>query len=357
MSPSASDRTNVRRHERGALQALAAATTAIAAALSVACGAAGDDLAALGGKHVDDGSDLRQLTSELIKCVEYDDTKIAANLAEMPTNFMRDDTWKSTTLRRARNAMAGIPDSYLKWLYQVSANNGFYISQQALGGSVIGITYFSSLPQRIHISTQEWAADFALQHEVGHAMHVKLRKVQGFQSGLESGYQSESGNRKLRSYARSSSAEYFAESFNNFYCSPEAHAFLKAELPSTYDHLRKNLDKPRWEGDPVGPGTLDQDVWLKLLEAPQGTDATPFVASLPQTMATAGLCKGDLATCTSAARVDVRFAPAGQQPLAGRTVHTSLTGLYLAAGDVVTLLGFDASGKVVGARTVKAEAR
>src|SRR5690606_11425545 len=128
--------------------------------------------------------------------------------------------WRDADYVRALNALAGIPKPYLAWLYEVHQYNGFYISQQALGGNVVGVTYFTDLPQRIHITNKDWAADFAMQHEVGHAIHLRLSRSPGFDGTLRQRFSQESGNRRLRSYARSSSSEYLAESFNNFYCSP-----------------------------------------------------------------------------------------------------------------------------------------
>ncbi len=300
---------------------------------------------------VDNASDLNQLTDQLIGCVEYNKAQSAQKLDGMPDGFIAVDSWTPQTLGRLNNALAGIPKNYLQYLYQVHDQNGFDISRTQLEGGVIGVTFFTDLPERIQIGNQGFAADFAVQHEVGHAINVKLDgEIANFDGKINTLFKQESQNPRLRSYARSAPAEYFAESFNNFYCGKQSNAFLKAELPKTYDFLKKSLEKPVFESDAgLDPASLSKDVFMALVDAASADAATPVVVSLADGLSRAAICKGDLATCVSTAREDIKFSAATDLKVSGRKLFKSGTGLSITDGQVVTLLGFDAAGALKAA--------
>jgi hypothetical protein len=336
---------------KSSLSTVAATASALVFSGLVACGS---------GSEVEDSSDVNQLTAKMIDCVEYPEAQIQANLTGMPDGFFRKNTWQTKDLQRARNALAGVPSEYLQWLYQAHQRNNFYIFQRPLGGSTIGLTQFGSdWPDYIQITNKDWAADFALQHEVGHAMQVKLRRAQGFQRLLQDGYQKESRNSKLRSYARTSTAEYFAESFNNFYCSQEANRFIQEQLPTTYAFLKSRLLPPRWEstgGLPGGSSTITTDPYLKLGAVDAADQAIPLTIAAASSAVRAGLCRGDKQSCTSTKREDIRFQTA--PTLVGdRKLFASLTGISPVADEVVTLLIFDAQDSVIAANAVRFAAR
>jgi hypothetical protein len=213
------------------------------------------------------------------------------------------------------------------------------------------VTTFTNVPLRIEIAKTSWAADFATQHEVGHAMNVGFRGNRpGFENKLATVFSQEAGNSKLRSYARTTRTEYFAEAFNNYYCSKDAHAFLKATLPKTYDFLSANLSAPRWETDV-------STVVRKDLFASLGGDAnlTDVAIGAPSDVASVGICRDSLDSCLASKRSDVRFSAAGTS--GDRVLFRGLTGLTIADGQVVTLLGFDTAGALKAARAMRFESR
>ncbi len=305
--------------------------------------------------HVDDGSDLNQLTDQGFACVEYSAADQDKKLAGMPSDFLRPETWSTATLGRARNALAGLPKGYLDYMYSLNKFNDFTISRKQLEGSTIGVTTFTNVALKIEINTQGFAPDFAMQHEVGHVIDVALDgKNPQFQSEYTALFQSESNNSKLRSYARSQPAEFFAEAFSNFYCGPKANAFLKNELPKTHAFLTDSLQKPVFEETAtVDPATLSKDVNLALEETANKTDPTGVYVALDESLAKAAICKGNLDTCVKAVREDIKFS-VDSHVIAGRKVFKSGTGLTLSEGQRFTILGFDAQGALKAAQMFRA---
>ncbi len=327
---------------------LARPLTLISVLLAPACG--------FDKAPVNDGSDLSQLTDQGFACVEYSKEQQDQKLQAMPAQFLRNETWTPATLLRARNALAGLPKGYLDYMYSLNKFNGFTISRRTLEGSTIGVTTFTNVPLKVEINTQGFAPDFAMQHEVGHVIDVALDgKDPQFQSAYTSLFQQESNNSKLRSYARSQPAEFFAEAFSNFYCGPKAAAFLKSELPKTYAFLKDTLQTPVFEEtSTVDPASLSKDVFMALDETASRTDPVPVYVSLDQGLAKAAICKGDLDTCVKASREDVKFS-ADSHKVTGRKLFKSGTGLTLASGQVFTILGFDAQGALKAAQAYRAE--
>lgn len=299
----------------------------------------------------DDGSNVNQLTDKGFACVEYSPEQIDAKLQGMQGNFLRPNTWTQPTIARARNALAGLPPDYLKYMYRLHDANGFHISRQPLEDSTIGVTTFTNAALDIKITTLAFAADFALQHEVGHVMDVAISNTRdrSFKNRYSQLFRQESNNSKLRSYARSQPGEFFAEAFSNYYCGPEANAFLKNELPKTYAFLRENVSKPVFETDAtVDPASLSKDLFLALAETSDKSDPTPLLVSLDEGLAKAAVCKGDLKTCVAASREDIKFSV--DKTVSGRKVFKSGTGLTLSQGQVFTVLGFDSQGVLKAAQ-------
>lgn len=317
---------------------LARPMTLIAVLLAPACG--------FERTHVDQASDLNQLTDQGFKCVEYTPEEQSQKLSGMPAEFLAPETWTTTTLARAKNALAGIPKNYLDYMYSLNKFNGFTISRRPLeSSSTIGVTTFTNVALKVEINTQGFAPDFAVQHEVGHVIDVALDgKDASFQADYAALYQQEGGNPKLRSYAGSAPAEFFAEAFNNFYCGPKANDFLKNELPKTYAFLKTNLQTPVFEETAtVDPKTLSRDVFVAFDETKTSADPVPVYASLDSGLSKAALCKGDLETCAKTAREDIKFSLDSHQ-ISGRKVFKSGTGLLPRSGDQFTLLAFDDKG-------------
>lgn len=298
----------------------------------------------------DSGSDVLQLTNVDFKCVEYSDAEIEANLTGMPDGFMAVETWRIADLRRAKNALAGIPAGYLKYMYELNDFNGFTISQSSLQPGVGGVTTsIGNTSIKVEIAKFNGAADFATQHEVGHVINFAIEDRAGFAAKQTSTFQAEAANSKLRNYVRKSEYEYFAESFNNYYCSKDAHAFLKATLPTTYDFLRQNLSKPRWDIEEV---VLSGDLFLSL-----GGDAEAPVIGLssPEALNNVGICLGSKKDCVASKKIDVGFNFAGTP--SGRNLFKSGSVLTLSNGQVITVLGFDSAGALKAAKSVRFENR
>jgi hypothetical protein len=307
-----------------------------------------------------DDSDLNQLTEKGFPCVEYSKAEQDEKLAGMPPNFMRPETWTPQTLARARNALAGLPKGYLDYMYALHKFNNFTISRAPLQGSTIGVTAFTNVPLRVQINTQDFAADFAMQHEVGHVIDVALDgKDPQFQLRYAQLFQQESNNSKLRSYARSEAPEFFAEAFSNYYCGPQAQAFLKSELPKTYAFLQEKLQTPVFQLQPeVDPKTLSKDVFVAFDETKELTDPVPVYVSLGDGLAKAAICKDVLDACVKSLREDVKFSADSRQ-VTGRKLFKSGTGLTLASNgsNVFTVLGFDAQGALKAAQHYSARDR
>ena len=80
--------------------------------------------------------------------------------------------------------------------------------------------------------------NFALQHEIGHAVMRKVRldaEAAGvdYENGIRALYADVRQIPNVRSYAKSQEAEAFAESFANYYCSPESKEFIDRYLRKT----------------------------------------------------------------------------------------------------------------------------
>ena len=104
------------------------------------------------------------------------------------------------------------------------------------------------------ITTAATMAGFALQHEIGHAVEILAIDAaahspayQNFDADTAKLYQEVLARSDTRAYAKSSASEAWAESYANFYCSPQSHAFIQQNLAYTYGFLSAVLDPPVWE--------------------------------------------------------------------------------------------------------------
>lgn len=191
----------------------------------------------------------KQLTDQDFPCYDYNPESLRATYQSLPRGFLDTASFQAGRARRVVNHLTGIPSAYLQWLFRVNALNGFHIAEEPQSRGIMGVTYFiNDLPTEIQITSLSHAVDFALQHEVGHAIHAKLRReYPGFDRDFARVYQAEAGHSSIRQYARSSLEEYFAESFANHYCSQDSHLFLARTLPETYQTLRRYLEPAPWE--------------------------------------------------------------------------------------------------------------
>lgn len=123
-------------------------------------------------------------------------------------------------------------------------------------------------------STQRNVIQFSLIHEVGHGMEAQVRRNSGmsradFETVLESlllegrehnaGPNARTRETRIRSYSFSSIHEFWADSFHNYYCSPESNAFIKKYLPKNYEFLQTVLEAPVWADEDEAPVDPEED--------------------------------------------------------------------------------------------------
>lgn len=304
-----------------------------------------------------DQSSLSQLTRADYSCKTWNESRVAALKSKMPSTFLK--SWQGEPLNRVHQAMSGIPDVYLDWLYAAHKRNGFSIKGENPGFPG-GVTELSDRePIDMKVLPEPRIVDLTLQHEIGHALNPFLwNETFGSRGAFESqfnkladaDYANSNLNDYPKSYPRGSDVyrmEFFAEAFNSYYCSESTNKMIQEQFPGTYAFLAKNLAKPVWAaGDATVPS---KDISLLL-----GTEnAAPRVwIAAAKEVATARLCLGSVVDCRQSLRSDLELsATNGLDP--ARAYFAGTTTLAARDGLQVTLLGLDASGKLVAARTVR----
>jgi hypothetical protein len=206
-------------------------------------------------------SRISQLTNKNFVCQNPGKLRTDSVTGRMPGGMIHG--WSGAEMDIAMSHFSSIPDNYenfLAGLYKSQDFEGIYPAPLETGsnGSVMGATSIVTVsdgrvfPKWIQITDAvPNGLQFALQHEVGHAVENFIRisargvKFQ-FDSKKKDMFQEGSNNPLIRGYARSSAGEYFAEAFANFYCSPESHELIRQELPLTFEFLTNVLDAPVW---------------------------------------------------------------------------------------------------------------
>lgn len=132
-------------------------------------------------------------------------------------------------------------------------------------------SYSTNGPSKIWLtSTSDSSIEFSYIHEIGHGVTYVLEKKAGLRtnellSKME-GFMAEakaynasrgSNDPKIRSYSLTAPPEFWADTFNDYYCSPATHEFLKTKLPKNYAFVSKFLDKPLFLGEDSGTGGGD----------------------------------------------------------------------------------------------------
>jgi hypothetical protein len=270
----------------------------------------------------------------------------------MPQGFLDEQSFRIGRVDRVKNHLTGIPRPYIEVLFRARSTNNFRIRERNLQPSVMGLTTLMGStrdPVALDLAAAPGAVDFALQHEVGHALesHI-MRQNAGMASRFSSAYGGERNNRNIRAYARSNVHEYFAEAFANFYCSKDAQAFISAHLPQTYQLLKSSLLPASF--DSPAPSSQEADVWMQLVDV---NDKTYVEISLPGSGSKVALCQGTKSECgTNAATV---FASFGQSPtkIQGRTIVRSEQPIVISEGLQVTVMMYDGANKVQPLKTVK----
>lgn len=202
-------------------------------------------LSACGSGRESAQSKMTQLGLHDYPCITYQPQQIAQALQGMPEGFILESSFRIGQVDRVKNQLTGIPRPYLQRLFELHGKNGFEISEYKLPSYAMGSTQRareSLVPLRIDIQAAEGAIDFAVQHEVGHAVEGFIKKLhKGTEESFSKAYEKERSKPELRAYAQSDVGEYFAEAFANFYCSKEAQLFIADHLPQTYKVLKSSL--------------------------------------------------------------------------------------------------------------------
>lgn len=311
------------------------------------------------GQMSPQASDPLQLTEKNFACNEYTASEINERLKGMPQNFINTQSFQVGTVEQVRNQLTGIPEPMMTYLFDVHRQNGLSISEAPLGNTTIGETLLIGprrdmmVPTRIRITNRQEAVFFALQHEVGHAVEGFVnRSKQVDPQTWQRAFQEGRSNGKLRTYARSSPGEYFAEAFANFYCSQAAHDFLKAELPQTYGHLKNTLPPPKWE-EPGSRRTND----LYVLIDDENPEEIYLYLSLPEDVTSIRSCKtpktanGGAGTCPQDARNEVAFEKI-ESPVKGRVIMKSTSPIDRSAHSELTFMGANLKGETVQSRSL-----
>ena len=240
--------------------------------LSLAClGALGLLASCRGGQEQ---SEPQYLTSSDYTCATPSAARLADVQNRLPPGFVKG--YPSSQMPVVYNRLSLIPDLYLNYLianFKSGKLRGIYPGWSFFG--VVGLTTLSAgtspdgRPGMVatSITTSSTMAGFALQHEIGHAVEIvaidsaaKTAAYQDFDGSLSKLYREVLSRPDTRSYAKSSSAEAWAESFASFYCSPDSYAYIQQNLPFTNGFLTAVLAPQQWAGGVGSASSTDNAV-------------------------------------------------------------------------------------------------
>jgi len=198
------------------------------------------------------GSNLYQLTVDDYPCQVWNQERVDKVMGLMPSTMMKK--WEGDILKRGEQALAGIPDLYIKWMAELHKKNGFSITAEDpgfTGGVVIGGEKY---PEQMYIYPRTDIVDLVMQHETGHAIMYKIKfEMTQFLEELGPIADNEHENPNINAYPQlydigteAYHKEFWAEAFNSYYCSPETNGLVKKQFPKTIPLLEKYLEKPIW---------------------------------------------------------------------------------------------------------------
>ena len=260
-------------------------------------------------------STTKQVSQQEFQCDQQNPAQVAQAFSRVQEGMFQG--WDPQNLELGKGLMASMPAEYLDHLNNSMAMAGFKIS---LVGNVVscsnpgedtsgvaGCTSLGEYPTFSDVRTDQ--VHHALIHELGHGLKFFVAsnpagKNSGgsgsFENDLDMVFNNEGrANGFVAGYARSTTDEYFAESFNTFYCSAEANNWIKSNLPMTADFLNRWLLPPTWTnpnsgngqggGGPFipggGPGNFNRPVAIPIVNASDialrlDTATTPGTATL-----------------------------------------------------------------------------
>ena len=245
-------------------------------------------------------SSLSQISPEHYQCIKQDDSTAKYVFREAPSNFFAN--WSEAGQLEVMKLMGNLPDEYIEHLYKANANAGFQVLQENLGSGIAGLTMLGYYSQWAKVAPGQ--VDWALNHELGHALHYYIDEVDGgntVDGKVNNAYQNERSSSNTGSYAKTGLYEWFAEGFQSFYCSPEAQDFMKQNVPQTYEIFQKALVPARWDSN-AAPSDL-----FKILAYKEATSTTTytnitnkeykFLISVPEGVNNIKLCWGGVSEC------------------------------------------------------------
>jgi hypothetical protein len=215
-------------------------------------------------KVKDPSSDTSALTNQNLACFDYTQAQYQQLQSQLSGVSGFFNNFPAADQPALMKHFAAVPASYRNQLISLKKAGTFQgIFKRDLGSSgVMGVCSSNARgPREIGLTSRyPNAINFAMIHEIGHAVESMVQKKAGktnrdWEAALQglmaeaTAYNSAGGisrAQQVRDYAFHSDAEFFAESFHNYYCSPATHAFIKQKLPKTYAFLTATLDQPVW---------------------------------------------------------------------------------------------------------------
>lgn len=218
----------------------------------------------------ENGSETKYLTLHDYRCYPHSTNRINEVKSMFPSGFITN--YSDNSLNTVYNRMAGIPDEHLNHLIGNFRRNYFKGIYASSSGGAAGLTFLrSGVVEGVRgmvasaITTTDSDVGMALQHEMGHAVEIMAR-LQAAKSGIDFNarlqqmyFTYNSNPSKTRSYARINPGESWAESYANYYCSPESRKYIADHFPDQYEFLNKVLPPPIWESGNRANGSNDNN--------------------------------------------------------------------------------------------------
>ncbi|MBF0443523.1 MAG: hypothetical protein HQK54_16570 [Oligoflexales bacterium] len=278
------------------------------------------------GKTSGKGATFEFLTPKSYRCHTFDSEQVDKVKSKLPDGFVSG--YPDSQMPVFYNTITAVPESHLNHLiytYNKKILQGIFAEN--LGGAAgltrltVGQTEagFRGWVARTISTTPDMIA-FALIHEIGHAVQIKgqetaKQKNLNFTNDLDAMFSElVSKSSLIRSYARSSKAEAWAEAYISYYCSEDSYNFIKNNLPTTYAFLKGVLPEPVWleNGNAIATADTTTTTTPTPSPAPAGTKPPTPTTEIPKTPQTT-------AQVPSSADSDIHIAltpvdPTGSDP-------------------------------------------